>query len=212
MTDEEQEKNEIEQASNKAKTEAKIKGKLEREAAVKNTAGSIDQSKVIEDKKVVTFQYKLYEIGQDGVQGELLEESTDNKPLRYLHGYNNVIPGLEDALQGKCQGDEVKVTLEPEQAYGLRRENALQRVPMKHLHSKPGKRKIRPGSLVSVQTDKGVRNVMVVKVGKFNVDVDTNHPLAGRTLLYEIKVGEVIDASDEEIAHGHSHGPGGHQH
>ena len=63
-----------------------------------------------------------------------------------------------------------------------------------------------------VNTSHGQREVMVLKVGRFNIDVDTNHPYAGKTLTYDIEVGEVRDATAEEVAHGHAHGPGGHHH
>ena len=66
--------------------------------------------------------------------------------------------------------------------------------------------------VVGVQTGQGARQVTVLKVGKFNVDVDTNHPLAGRALTFAIEVLEVRTASEEEIAHGHAHGDGGHHH
>ena len=68
------------------------------------------------------------------------------------------------------------------------------------------------GQVVSVNTDQGTRQVQILKVGKFNVDVDTNHPLAGIELQFDIDIKEVRQATDEELAHGHAHGPGGHQH
>lgn len=82
-------------------------------------------------------------------------------------------------------------------------------MPIKHLATQG---KLVPGQVVAVRTDKGLRRVVVQKVGKFNVDVDLNHPLAGKTLVYEVEVVAVRDASAEELAHGHVHGVGGHQH
>ncbi len=155
---------------------------------------------------VVSFHYTLSE-GQ-----EALEDSYSGHPVTYLHGYNNIIAGLENALEGHQVDEEISITLPPEQAYGPRRENAIQRVPTKHLHRQDKKRPIKVGDYLAVQTDKGVKNVVAVKVGKFNVDVDFNHPLAGRTLSYELKITEIREASAEEIAHKHAHGVGGHQH
>ncbi len=88
----------------------------------------------------------------------------------------------------------------------------MQRVPIKHLQLQQGVTKLKPGIVAAVKTERGVRSVVVSKVGKFNADVDFNHPLAGRTLYYEVEVVAVRDASAEEIAHGHVHGPGGHHH
>ena len=90
--------------------------------------------------------------------------------------------------------------------------DSVQRVPIKHLQLQQGVTKLKPGMMAAVKTDRGVRSVVVSKVGKFNADVDFNHPLAGRTLYYEIEVVGIRDASAEEIAHGHVHGPGGHHH
>lgn len=126
-----------------------------------------------------------------------LERSTDKAPMVYLHGgYRNVLPSLELALDGAETGQELTVTLPPEQAYGLRT-GEPQRVPIKHLLS-PEKR-LKPGMVVRVNTKDGPREVVIVKVGKFNVDVDTNHPLAGKTVTFEITVKDVRPATADEI-------------
>lgn len=165
----------------------------------------------IADDCVVSFHYRLCEI-KDGEKGEWLEQSFGREPLYYLHGHANVISGLEEVMTGKRAGDELSITLEPHQAYGPRRPNSIQRVPIKHLHTRPGQKQIAPGQIVAVQTSKGVRNALVVKAGRFNVDVDTNHPFAGRTLYYEIEIVDVRPATAEEVAHRHVHGTGGHHH
>jgi FKBP-type peptidyl-prolyl cis-trans isomerase SlyD len=162
--------------------------------------------------KVVSFHYRLAEVAPDGDRGDWMEESFGGEPLYYLHGFNNVVSGLESALAGKTVGEKVEITLKPEEAYGPRQPNATQRVPLKHLQFPKGVSKPVPGTVAAVKTDKGVRNVVIAKVGKFNADVDFNHPLAGRTLYYEIEVVSVREASAEEIAHRHVHGPGGHHH
>ncbi len=153
--------------------------------------------------KVVSFHFHLYE-------GETrLEGSESSQPMLYLHGHDGLFKGLEDALEGKQKGQAVEVTLLPEQAYGARRETPLQRVPIKHLMPR---RKPRVGDVFQVNTDSGARQVVIRKVGKFNVDVDTNHPLAGKTLRFEIDIEDVREATEEELSHGHAHGAGGHQH
>ena len=158
--------------------------------------------------KVVSFHYDLSEVG-----GESLESSRDAEPALYLHGHNNILPRLEEALEGKAIGEKVEVELTPEQGYGLRREGAVQRIPIKHLHNHEAlKNKIKVGSKVLVNTQHGPWEAVVLKVGKFNVDVDSNHPLAGKTLNFAIEVVDIRDATTEELAHGHAHGVGGHQH
>jgi FKBP-type peptidyl-prolyl cis-trans isomerase SlyD len=97
----------------------------------------------------------------------------------------------------------------PEQGYGQRNENAIQRVPLKHLATRGP---IVVGQMVVVNTSHGGRQARVVKVGHFNVDLDLNHPLAGKTLTFEIEIVDVRAATAEEIEHGHAHGPGGHGH
>jgi len=158
----------------------------------------------IAEKNVVQFHYTLKDEA-----GNQIESSLDGDPVAFLCGYNNVIPGVEKALLGKTAGDEVSVSVQPEDGYGERREDAVQRVPVKHLQ---GAKKWRPGMVATVHTDQGVRQVTVIKVGRFMVDVDTNHPFAGKVLQFDIKVVDVRDATAEEIEHGHAHGVGGHHH
>lgn len=172
----------------------------------------MSKATTITENKVVSFHYRMYKVDENGNRDNLLESSFDAEPVVYLHGHRNVIPGLEAATASKTIGEQFEVTVPPEQAYGLRKPESLQRVPIKHLHLANKKQRIPPGSVVTVQTDKGPRHVVVVKSGKFTVDVDTNHPLAGATLHYEIKIEDIRDASPEEIAHRHVHGPGGHHH
>lgn len=159
---------------------------------------------VVEKNKVVSFHYTL-----KNADGEQMESSRENEPMSYLHGANNIIPGLERALEGHAAGDEFTVTVEPEDAYGVRNENNVQRVSLKRLK---GIGKISPGQILNLQTQKGPVQVTVLKVGRFNVDVDGNHPLAGMPLTFEVEVTEIRDATEDEKKHGHAHGPGGHQH
>jgi len=161
-----------------------------------------------ETDKVVSFHYRLSEPGQ-----EVIEDSRHGQPVVYLHGHNAMLPGLEDALTGKKAGDTFEVTLPPEQAYGLKRDNAHQRVSVKHVYN-PANKKInyKPGMVVQLNTNRGLQDVTVIKAGLKTLDVDTNHPLAGKTLAFVIEVVDVRAATAEEIAHGHVHGEGGHHH
>lgn len=159
----------------------------------------------IKHNAVVRFHYRL----RDEETGNELENSHGDEPNTYIHGRGAITPGLEVSMTDKEVGDTFSVTLTPEEGFGVRKEGQQQRVPIKHLM---GKVKPKIGSVVSVQTNTGPRQAMVIKVGKFNVDIDTNHPLAGKTVTFDIEVIDIREATQEEIDHGHAHGPGGHQH
>ena len=152
---------------------------------------------------VVRFHYTVSEPGQ-----EALESSSDREPLAILYGHGNIIPGLEAAMMDKEAGESFGVDVKSTDAYGERREGMTQRVPKKHF----GKTPLIPGTQVILQTNFGPRAVTVEKVGMTVVDVDLNHPMAGKDLDFDIEVVEVREASAEELAHGHVHGDGGHQH
>ena len=156
----------------------------------------------IEKNQVVLFHYSVRD-----EQGNEVENSRGGKPNAYLHGHGGVIQGLEEALEGREAGDTFSVTVTPEKAYGPRKADAVQRVPVKHLM---GAKRWKRGMIAQVQTEQGPRHVVVAKVGLKFADVDTNHPMAGKTLTFDIEVIEVRAADAEEIAHGHAHGPGGH--
>jgi FKBP-type peptidyl-prolyl cis-trans isomerase SlyD len=159
---------------------------------------------IAENNKVVSFHYTL-----KNAAGEQMESSREKDPMNYLHGANNIIPGLEKAMEGHAIGDEFSVTIEPEDAYGVRNENKIQRVPLKRLK---GAGKLSAGQILNLQTKKDQVQVTVLKVGRFNVDVDANHPLAGVQLTFEVEITDIRDASEDETKHRHVHGPGGHQH
>jgi len=159
---------------------------------------------LIEKDKVVQFHYVLSDDS-----GQQLESSHNGSPMAYLHGHKNIINGLEEEMAGKAEGDKFIATIPPEKGYGLRNDELTQRIPVKHLQ---GAKKWKPGMIAWIETDQGQRQVTVIKMGKFMVTVDANHPLAGRTLSFDVEIQSVRDASEEEIAHGHAHGEGGHQH
>ena len=160
----------------------------------------------MEIKKDTVAQFH-YTLADD--QGKTLESSRDGEPMAYLHGHSNIIKGLETALEGKQPGDSFSVTVAPADAYGERRDGMEQRVPVKHML---GAKRWKKGMAGWINTDQGQRQFTVVKVGKFMADVDFNHPLAGKTLTFDVEVVDVREASEEEIAHRHAHGVGGHHH
>nr|WP_256647131.1 peptidylprolyl isomerase [Thermomonas paludicola] len=158
----------------------------------------------IEKDRVVRFHYAVAEAGK-----EALENSKDvGEPLTILFGRGQIIPGLENAMDGHEAGDTFKAAVTAAEAYGERREGLTQRIPKKHF----GEQKLSPGMQVVLNTNFGPRAVTVEKVGMSVVDVDLNHPMAGKDLEFDIEIVEVREASEEEIAHGHVHGEGGHQH
>ena len=164
---------------------------------------------------VVSFHYSLSENEPEEdphSNGNLIENCHFGEPTVYLHGAGNIIPGLEKALAGKTKGDELTVTLPPLEAYGPRREDLLERVSMKRLIAQDGGKKLRADMRVQMMTDDGPRPVTVIKTGRHSADVDTNHPLAGKTLHFDIKIVDVRPATEDELVHGHAHGPGGHDH
>jgi len=129
--------------------------------------------------------------------------------MLYLHGHQNMLPAIEQALAGKTAGDQLTLVVEPKDAYGERDENAIQSIQVKHLK---GAKKWAPGMTAVLDTEQGPRQVKIVKVGMFKAEVDVNHPLAGKTLTFDLNVVSVRAATAEEVAHGHAHGAGGHHH
>jgi FKBP-type peptidyl-prolyl cis-trans isomerase SlyD len=158
----------------------------------------------IQNGKVVFFHYGLKDD-----QGNEIENSEGRQPMAILFGHGNIIPGLEKAMVGKSEGDRFDVMVTPAEGYGERRENFTQRVPKKYFRDADD---LKPGMSAMVQTDQGPRQVEVTKVGSSVIDVDLNHPMAGKTLHFAIEITQVRDATEEEAAHGHVHGDGGHHH
>jgi FKBP-type peptidyl-prolyl cis-trans isomerase SlyD len=152
---------------------------------------------------VVRFHYTVSEAGQ-----EPLESSRDREPLAILIGHGNIIPGLENAMQDREAGENFSVDVVAADAYGERRDGLSQRVPKKHF----GTQKLVPGQQVVLNTNFGPRAVTIQKVGMSVVDVDLNHPMAGKDLHFDVEIVDVREASAEELEHGHVHGDGGHHH
>ncbi|MBV35293.1 FKBP-type peptidyl-prolyl cis-trans isomerase [Kangiella spongicola] len=158
----------------------------------------------IEENKVVKIEYTV-----KTEEGVLVDTSEGNEPLAYLHGHKNIIPGLENALVGKAVDDELSVTVTPEEAYGERHEQLIKEVPMQAFQ---GVDKVEPGMQFNAESPQGPQLITVTKVDGDTVTVDGNHPLAGVTLNFDVKVVEVREPSEEELSHGHVHGAGGHEH
>ncbi|QIW15393.1 peptidylprolyl isomerase [Pasteurellaceae bacterium RH1A] len=140
---------------------------------------------------------------QDGV---LVDEAPANQPLEYLHGHNNLVIGLENALEGKSVGDKLEVRVQPEEAYGEYNENMVQRVPKEVFQ---GVDELEVGMRFIADTDIGPLPVVITEVDGDEVVVDGNHMLAGQELHFVVEVVATREATLEEIAHGHIHSGGG---
>jgi FKBP-type peptidyl-prolyl cis-trans isomerase SlyD len=156
----------------------------------------------IKKDSVVTFNYTL-----EDDAGEVIDSSADGEPLAYLHGHGNLVPGLERELEGKNAGEKLTVKVSPADGYGEFSKDLIQKVPRRSLK---GIAKITVGMRLHAQTDQGPRAVTVTAVTGDMVTIDGNHPLAGKNLNFDIELVDVRDATEEELAHGHVHGPGGH--
>lgn len=147
-----------------------------------------------------------YTLKNDG--GEVIDSSEGVDPLIYLHGHHGIIPGLENALGGKSVGDKLDVSVSPQEGYGEHDKAMIQVVERKMFEGMD----VTPGMQFQAETNQGVQVVSVTAVDGEEITIDGNHPLAGQTLHFSVEIVEIRDASEEELAHGHVHGPGGHDH
>lgn len=158
----------------------------------------------IQQDHVVTVHYTLTDDA-----GVTLDASDAAEPLAYLHGHGNIVPGLEDALTGRKAGESLKVAVSPEQGYGVR-DQPVEVVPR---NAFPADAELEVGMPLQAQHPNGdVMVVFVEKVDANEITLSGNHPLAGQTLHFDVKIVGVRAASAEELSHGHVHGAGGHHH
>jgi FKBP-type peptidyl-prolyl cis-trans isomerase SlyD len=152
---------------------------------------------VVEKDKVITIDYTLKDS-----DGQTIDSSDDSEPLVYLHGNDNLIPGLEKRLEGKKEGDKLSCVINPGEAYGDYDESLVFTV-QKSNFADPSK--IEEGMQFEAHGEDGPRVVTVVAVKGDEVTVDANHPLAGEDLHFDVKVVGIREATAEELAHGHVH-------
>lgn len=148
--------------------------------------------------KVAAIHYTLRDSN-----GTVLDSSEGRDPLYYLHGANNLIPGMEEGLEGRVAGDKLKLDVAPEKGYGKRDPQLIEEVPLRAFGGQP----IEVG--MQFEANDG-QVITVTNVGPETVTVDANHPLADQSLHFDVEVVDVRDATQDELAHGHVHGPGGH--
>lgn len=151
---------------------------------------------------VVTIHYTLKDDA-----GAVIDSSASGEPLAYLHGHGNLIPGLERELAGRDIGEQLSVKVAPAEGYGNHDERLVQTVPRQALR---GVKDVKPGMRLQAQTEQGPRSLTVTEVSDDSVTLDANHPLAGKNLNFDVRIEGVRQATEEELAHGHVHGPGSH--
>jgi len=170
-------------------------------SADKKTLGDIMN---IQEKSVVSILYKLTDD-----KGMVLDQSQED-PLSYIHGIGSLIPGLEKELLGKASGDKLQVSVAPEEGYGPHMPQLIQKLPRDTFQ---GVETIEVGMEFQASNENGETMIVrVEEVGDDEITINGNHPLAGMTLNFDVEVVEVREASDEELEHGHVHGPHGHHH
>ncbi|MBZ4335725.1 peptidylprolyl isomerase [Corallococcus interemptor] len=155
----------------------------------------------VSNGRVVALDYRLH-LGD----GQIIDQSGPGQPLAYLHGHKQIVPGLEGALDGLGVGESKQVVVTPEQGYGVHKPEGVRNVPRTML---PTTYLPQVGGTLMAQTEDGDVPLRIIAVNPDSVVVDLNHPLAGKTLHFDVTVREVRDATQEELAHGHVHGPGG---
>lgn len=155
----------------------------------------------IADKSVVEMHYTL-----TNDQGEILDSSEGRDPLTFIQGTSSIVPGLEKALEGKATGENLQVTVTPEEGYGVRDESLTQTVALSNFGDQADQVKV--GISFQMPTDQGVAIATVTSVENGDVNVDLNHPLADVTLNFNVEVISIREATEEELEHGHIHGAG----
>ena len=154
--------------------------------------------------RVVTIDYTLKDS-----EGEVLDTSEGEEPLQYIHGTDTLVPGLERRLEGTSPGDEIAVTVEPADGYGLRDDELVVSMPRERFSEIDD---LSVGMQLEARNDEGPQLITVTEIGDEAVTVDANHPLAGAVLHFDVSVREVRQATSEEIEHGHVHSGHGHHH
>lgn len=153
----------------------------------------------ITDKLVASIHYTL-----KNDAGDIMDTSEGEEPLSYLHGAQNIVPGLEKQLEGKSIGDKLSVIVSPEEGYGEYDANLIQELPRSMFD---GVDNIEVGMEFHAQTQQGMQIVEVKKIEGDTITIDGNHPLAGHTLHFDVEITDIREASADELEHGHVHGP-----
>jgi FKBP-type peptidyl-prolyl cis-trans isomerase SlyD len=153
---------------------------------------------------VVTMDYTLT------VDGEIVDSSKEEGPIQFLHGYGNIIPGLEAHLGGLAVGERLQVSVGPKDAYGEFDPEQIVDIPLDEF---PEEICVEPGVELEMQDQDGdMLFARIISVGKSRAKLDFNHPLAGKELTFDVTIVALRQPTREELEHGHVHGTGGHVH
>ncbi len=144
----------------------------------------------ITENKYVEIDYTLT------VDGKVVDKSEPNDPLGFVSGTGQIVPGLDNAIQGKETGDAVNVSFSAEDGYGPVEESLLQKLPKDNF---PADLKIEPDMVFQAETPHGTMSFRIAEVKDDCVIADLNHPLAGKSLTFDVVIREVRDATDEEL-------------
>jgi len=160
----------------------------------------------IQRNQVVTLSYTL----KDPETGELIDQSTPDRPLQFITGLGHIIPGLENEIMKMEKGESKEILVKAADAYGPVNPDAVQEInrsDLAHIEN------LEEGMILYAQDSHGHQiPVKILKVSDDKVVIDLNHPMAGKDLLFNVKIMDVRDATQEELEHGHVHGEGGHHH
>jgi FKBP-type peptidyl-prolyl cis-trans isomerase SlyD len=146
---------------------------------------------------VVSISYVLRD-----TEGEIIDQSAQDQPLSYLHGHDNIVPGLEKAIEGHVEGDEIHATVEPEEGYGHYRDELVQTV---HREVFQDVEEIAPGMSFHAESEQGPIIVTIKDINGDEVTIDGNHVLAGQKLDFTVNVAGIRAATESELEHGHIH-------
>jgi len=160
---------------------------------------------VVEQDSVVSVIYT----GTFSDSGDVFDTNIGSEPLVFLVGHGNMIEGFEQEMLGAAIGESRQFTLTPERAYGNRDDDAVQPIPKSQF---PEGMELEAGMVLGAQSEQGPIQFSVVEVGEDTVTVDFNHQMAGHTLHFSVEVVDIREATSDELAHGHAHGPGHHHH
>jgi len=158
----------------------------------------------VADNLAVSIHYTL-----TNDEGEVIDTSEGDEALAYLHGYGNIISGLESALTGKSVGDKFKVRIDAEDAYGEIEDDRVQIVSIEMFE---GVDELEVGMQFHADVTSGPGVITIINIDGDDITIDGNHPLAGVPLTFDVEVVDIRPATAEEISHGHIHGAGGHHH
>ncbi|MGB2965298.1 MAG: peptidylprolyl isomerase [Anaerolineales bacterium] len=154
-------------------------------------------SQTIQDNLVVTLDYSLI------IEDELMESTEDGEPIQFIQGMGQIIPGLENALYGLKIGDQKHVVVQPEEAYGEYDPESIQEAKKDEFSEEVP---LDVGTFLDLGDDEGdILSAQITAADEDTITLDFNHPLAGKTLNFEITVTDIRPASEEELDHGHVH-------